>query len=145
MYKRIHGRLLFYALTLSGLFIAGLMILASFLSHPGSGRGQDGRLFMVVFLSFPGIMGLVALGLRRGLGFPWWLGASLLAYPLVTFLTLSPEARQYLTDGLMGGRLAYSDASQFTGLHLLLLLLTIASVVGSLFFLGDLKPAGQDP
>lgn len=139
MYTRIHGRLLFYALTVTGMFVAGWLILGSFMSPPAPGRNELWYIFMVAFLPFLSAMGLVALGLRRVLGFPWWLGAGLLAYPLSTFLTLSPELRRYLVDSDMQARLAYEDVGQFTSLDVFLFVLTFACMLASLFFLRDLQ------
>lgn len=79
---------------------------------------------MLTFLSFFAAMGGFALGLRRVLGFPWWLGAGLLAYPLITFLTLSTEVRRYLVDSELRARLTYTDVGQFTSLDVFLLVLT---------------------
>lgn len=139
MYKRIYGRLLFYAFVVTGFFVAGWLIIGSYLSHPSPGRNELWYTFMVVFLPFLGIMGIVALGLRRVLGFPWWLGTILIAYPVIAIAALDPEMRRYLVDSRMQARLTYVDVGQFTGLDVSLFMLAGACVLGSIFFLADLN------
>ncbi len=111
---------LLYSLILFGMGINGALYSAWFLSPPNPGRLVFWYCMYLIVFPLLGLLGIVALALKRELNLSWWVGVLLLVYACIPFGII------LVADSIL---LAWLPEGGFEVLHVVIFGVTLMGLV----------------